>query len=111
VPANPLPLAELEALLADGQEVVCEQGAEPVGVAAHLSLIKGALELKDVVCHSTHPPSAALAAGRPTRFSRPPYLGATHPARGDSAPPDEPRKRRSNETGSLSAGSAAGLIL
>jgi hypothetical protein len=65
VPADPLLLAELEALLADGQEVVCEQGAETAGVAVQLGVVKGALELKDVVFHGL---SFCRGARRGIRF-------------------------------------------
>ena len=50
VPADPLALAELVALLADGQEIIGEQRAEPVGVAAQLSFVEDPPEPKNVAC-------------------------------------------------------------
>jgi len=54
VAVDPFPLAELVALLADGQEVIGEQCVDPVGVAAELGVVEGLPELKNVVCHSAH---------------------------------------------------------
>ncbi len=55
MPAGPFPPAELDALLADGQEVVGEQGVQLVGVAVQHGVIEGLRKLKDVIGHSTHP--------------------------------------------------------
>jgi hypothetical protein len=55
-PANPLQLVELEAPLADGQEVVSKQGTESVGVGVQLGVVEGPLELKDVICHAVVSP-------------------------------------------------------
>ena len=62
MPADPLLLAELVALLADGQEVISEQAAQPFGVAAQLGIVKGPRKLKDVISHGVHP------ARRPALF-------------------------------------------
>ena len=54
MPVDPLPLTELVALLANGQEVIGEQRVEPVSVALQLGVVEGLPELKNVVCHSGH---------------------------------------------------------
>jgi hypothetical protein len=64
VPVDPLLLAELVALLVDGLEVVREQIAEAVGVAAQLCVVEGPLELEDVVCHSANLPRSSSPARR-----------------------------------------------
>ena len=42
-------------MLADRQEVISEQAAQPFGVTAQLGIVEGPLKLKDVVSHSVHP--------------------------------------------------------
>jgi hypothetical protein len=39
VHVDPLPRVELEAALADGQEIVGEQGREPVGIGMQLGVV------------------------------------------------------------------------
>jgi hypothetical protein len=72
VPVDPLPLIELVALFADGQEVVREQFVEPVGVRVQFGVVERPLELKNVICH------ADILSGTVPPGERRPAFGGAH---------------------------------
>ncbi|WP_243422625.1 hypothetical protein [Micromonospora globispora] len=48
---DPLPFVKLEAPLADGHEVIRQQGVQAIGIGVQLGVVEGLSELADVGCH------------------------------------------------------------
>jgi hypothetical protein len=78
-----------------------EQGIETVGVAVQLGVIKGTLELKDIVFHGAHPSAGPPVAGRGIQFPGPCRACSTPQAgRQEGA---APRQEENPDTPSLTA--------